>query len=62
MYNAIFAFTSSGGIQDNSVNNFGGPYVYRLNGHNHHVFGSLIPDDGDTPKFCQLYIYDTEMR
>ena len=23
------------------------------------MFGSLIPDDGDTPKFCQLYIYDT---
>ncbi|KAL8154530.1 hypothetical protein AgCh_000046 [Apium graveolens] len=34
--------------------------VYRLNGQNHHVFGTLIPNDGDDPKFCQLYIYDTE--
>lgn len=33
--------------------------LYRLNGQNHHVFGSLIPNDGDTPKFFQLYIYDT---
>lgn len=59
MYNIMFAFTSSGGIQDHSANNGGGPYIYKLNGQNHHVFGSLIPDDGDTPKFCQLYIYDT---
>ncbi|WOH12558.1 hypothetical protein DCAR_0832063 [Daucus carota subsp. sativus] len=56
----MFCFTSTGGTVDHSVNNGGGPYIYRLNGQNHHVFGSLIPNDGDTPKFCQLYIYDTE--
>lgn len=60
IYNSMFAFTSSGGTVDNSINNGGSPYVYRLNGQNHHVFGSLIPDDGQPPKFCQLYIYDTE--
>lgn len=60
MYNNMFAFTSMGGTVDHSINNGGGPYVYRLNGQNHHVFGSLIPNDGDTPKICQLYIYDTE--
>lgn len=60
MYNSIFAFTSSGGNVDHSVNNGRGPYIYRLNGHNHHLFGSLIPDDRDTPKLCQLYVYDTE--
>ncbi|XP_063949879.1 uncharacterized protein LOC135152724 [Daucus carota subsp. sativus] len=59
LYNAMFAFTSAGGNVDHSINKGRGPYVYRLNGQNHHVFGSLIPDDGDTPKFCQLYIYDT---
>ncbi|XP_063939748.1 uncharacterized protein LOC135148453 [Daucus carota subsp. sativus] len=47
------------GNNDHSINKGRGPYIYRLNGQNHHVFGSLIPDDGDTPKFCQLYIYDT---
>lgn len=55
----MFSFTSSGGNVDHSINSGRGPYIYRLNGQNHHLFGSLIPDDGSTPKFCQLYIYDT---
>ena len=59
LYNSMFAFTSSGGHVDHSINNGRGPYVYRLNGQNHHVFGQLIPDNGEDPKFCQLYIYDT---
>nr|XP_017255894.1 PREDICTED: uncharacterized protein LOC108225517 isoform X3 [Daucus carota subsp. sativus] len=59
LYNAMFAFTSTGGNVDHSINNGRGPYVYRLNGQNHHVFGQLIPDDGQAPKYCQLYIYDT---
>ncbi|XP_074371969.1 uncharacterized protein LOC141712794 [Apium graveolens] len=59
LYNAIFAFNSTGGNIDHSINNGRAPYVYRLNGQNHHVFGSLIPNDNKTPKFCQLYIYDT---
>lgn len=60
LYNSIFAFTSTGGKVDHSINSGGSPYVYRLNGQNHHLFGSLISDDGDNPKFCQLYIYDTQ--
>lgn len=60
IYNSMFAFTSTGGSVDNSINNGGGPYVYRLNGVNHHLFGSLIPNDGKQLKFCQLYIYDTK--
>ena len=60
IYNSMFSFTSTGGKVDHSINNGRGPYIYRLNGQNHHVFGSLIPNDGETPKFCQLYIYDTE--
>ncbi|XP_074328238.1 uncharacterized protein LOC141666143 [Apium graveolens] len=45
--------------RDHSINNGRAPYVYRLNGQNYHVFGYLIPNDNETPKFCQLYIYDT---
>lgn len=60
LYNSMFCFSSTGGTVDNSINNGGGPYVYKLNGQNHHVFGCLIPDDAETPKFCLLYIYDTE--
>lgn len=59
LYNAIFSFTSSGDNIDHSIYNGRAPYVYRLNGQNHHVFGSLIPNDNETPKFYQLYIYDT---
>ena len=59
-YNSIIAFTSMGGRVDHSINKGGAKYIYRLNGQNHHVFGSLIPNNGDDPKFCQLYIYDTE--
>lgn len=60
LYNSLFAFTSTGGKVDHSINNGGAPYIYRLNGQNHHLFGSLIPEDGEDPKFCQLYVYDTE--
>ncbi|KAK1353479.1 hypothetical protein POM88_051844 [Heracleum sosnowskyi] len=60
LYNSLFAFTSTGGRVDHSINCGGAPYIYRLNGQNHHLFGSLIPDGGQDPKFCQLYIYDTE--
>ncbi|XP_074336776.1 uncharacterized protein LOC141673948 [Apium graveolens] len=49
-----------GGKVDYSVNSGRAPYVYRPNGQNHHVFGSLIPNEGEDPKFCQLYVYDTE--
>lgn len=58
-YNSIFAFTSIGGNIDHRVNNGTGPYVYCISGQNHHKIGSLLLVDGITPKFAQLYIYDT---
>ncbi|GJT54627.1 putative helitron helicase-like domain-containing protein [Tanacetum coccineum] len=59
-YNMMFSFTSMGGKVDNSINNGHGPFVYRMHGQNYHLMGSLIPKDGDIPKFAQLYIFDTE--
>ncbi|XP_017246312.1 uncharacterized protein LOC108217910 isoform X2 [Daucus carota subsp. sativus] len=38
LYNIMFSFTSTGGNVDNSIHNGRGPYIYRLNGQNHHVF------------------------
>ncbi|XP_035830079.1 uncharacterized protein LOC118479584 [Helianthus annuus] len=32
----------------------------RISGENYHAIGSLLPENGGKPKFCQLYIYDTE--
>ena len=56
-YNMMYAFTSMGGSQDNTVNNGRGTYTYRLGGQNYHLVGGLEPDDGKTPKFSQLYMY-----
>ncbi|KAL4580719.1 hypothetical protein LXL04_016921 [Taraxacum kok-saghyz] len=59
-FNSMFSFTSMGGQVDKSINKGKGPYVFRLSGQNYHSMGSLLPDVGSTPKFSQLYIYDTE--
>uniref|UniRef100_A0A2N9EFG3 ATP-dependent DNA helicase n=1 Tax=Fagus sylvatica TaxID=28930 RepID=A0A2N9EFG3_FAGSY len=56
----MLAMTSMGGKVDTRVNDGRGPYIYRLNGQNHHRIGTLIPADGQNPHFAQLYFYDTE--
>lgn len=59
-YNMLFAFTSMGGKLDQQFNNGRGPFVYRMHGQNYHLAGSLIPEEGQQPRFAQLYIYDTD--
>ncbi|GJZ91429.1 ATP-dependent DNA helicase PIF1-like protein [Tanacetum coccineum] len=60
-YNSMFAFTSMGVKVDDSINRKGkGPYVFHLHGQTYHSMGSLLPKEGESPKFAQLYIYDTE--
>ncbi|XP_021986335.1 uncharacterized protein LOC110882679 [Helianthus annuus] len=59
-YNSMFSFTSMGGRIDKSINRGNAPYIFQLSGQNYHNIGSLLPDDGDEPKFSQLYIYDTD--
>nr|XP_016514870.1 PREDICTED: uncharacterized protein LOC107831602 [Nicotiana tabacum] len=49
-----------GGKVDASVNQTKGPRTFKLSGQNYHQIGSLLPPEGSTPKFAQLYIYDTE--
>lgn len=51
---------SSGGKIDNKMNRGRAPYCFKVRGQNLHLTGSMLPQDGDTPKFCQLYIYGTE--
>lgn len=55
----MFAFTSMGGKIDASINRRQGWRTFRLFGQNYHQIGSLLPPEGSTPKFAQLYIYDT---
>ncbi|GAU22698.1 hypothetical protein TSUD_138210 [Trifolium subterraneum] len=59
-YNSMFAFTSMGGHVIEDINNGGGPPQFILSGQNYHRIGSLLPEAGTTPKFAQLYIFDTE--
>jgi hypothetical protein len=59
-FNSMFAFTSMGATIDKTKNDGNAPPVFVLNGENYHQIGSLLPKDGDQPKFAQLYIYDTD--
>ncbi|KAM0912335.1 hypothetical protein ACQ4PT_012850 [Festuca glaucescens] len=56
-YNCLFAFTSMGATIDRTVNNGGGPNVFKISGSICHRMGSLLPQPGDAPKFAELYIY-----
>ncbi|CAL9020527.1 unnamed protein product [Prunus brigantina] len=58
-YNSMFAFTSMGAKVYHSINSGPGPYVFKISGQVHHLMGSLLPFEGECPKFAQLYIYDT---
>ncbi|KAI5435869.1 hypothetical protein KIW84_022337 [Lathyrus oleraceus] len=59
-YNMMFEFTSPGAKLDNKFNNGSGPPTIRIQGQTCHHIGSLLPPQGQTPKFAQLYIYDIE--
>lgn len=61
MHTIQFLPSPVGGRVDNSINNGEGPYIFRLNGQNHHLSGSLLPMDG-TLKFSQNYIYNTKTK
>jgi hypothetical protein len=45
---------------DKEINKGHGPYVFCMHGQNYHHIGSLIPEEGNKPRWAQLYIYDTE--
>jgi hypothetical protein len=51
-YNAMFAMTSMGGKVDHRINDGRGPYIFKLNGQNHHRIGTLLPADGLSPNFA----------
>ena len=60
IYNSMFCFTSFGAKIDNSINSGRGPYTFRINGQNYHLIGSLLPNEGEQPKFAQLYFFETQ--
>ena len=61
-YNNALSFTSVGRQVDYSVNDGGGPYVFKMHGELIHKIGSLLPaEDGDAgPVYAQLYLHDPQ--
>lgn len=59
VYNSMFAYTSMGAKIDYIINNGFAPYVFKICGQVHHLMGSILPRDSESPKYAQLYIYDT---
>jgi hypothetical protein len=59
-YNNIFAFTSFGGRVESRGNDGRGLPNFIIAGQNYHRIGTLMPSEGERPKFAQLYTYDTE--
>jgi len=60
-YNGTLSFTSLGANIDHSVaNNRVGAYCFRIHGSIYHNIGGLLPsNEGDSPVFSQVYVYDT---
>jgi hypothetical protein len=48
-----------GACIDSSMNDGRGPPLFKICSQVHHRIGSLLPIDGTSPQFLQLYIYDT---
>ncbi len=57
-YNNAFAFTSLGVKIDSSIYGVRGIYTFRIQGELCHRISTLLPQEGEEPKFAQLYIYD----
>ncbi|KAK1363608.1 hypothetical protein POM88_039169 [Heracleum sosnowskyi] len=56
LFNSALGFTSVGANMDKSINNGGGPFVYRLHGVLYHQMGSLFPQESKKAVFSQIYI------
>ena len=60
-YNQGMAFTSTGVNVDQTLANANhGVYTYRIKGQLTHRIGSLLPQEGERPKFCQIFFMDDE--
>ena len=59
-YNCAFTFTSVAVNIDQTVLNGCGPYSFRMHGGLYHSMGTLHPQEGQSPRYAQLYIYDQQ--
>ncbi|CAN0898456.1 ATP-dependent DNA helicase PIF1 [Linum grandiflorum] len=56
-YNAAFSWTSFGAKLDPRLMHSRGPYSSVLCGENYHYMGSLLPPEGQRPRYNQLYVH-----
>jgi hypothetical protein len=60
-YNSSLSFSSMGVKLDHRLANMNtGNYTFRIQGSPYHLIGSAMPEQGDQPKFAQIYFYDVE--
>lgn len=59
-YNAALAFTSLGVDIDDKINVGRGVYTFRIHGELYHRIACLLPSQGRTPLYAQLYIHDPQ--
>ncbi|KAK6010959.1 hypothetical protein OSTOST_23967, partial [Ostertagia ostertagi] len=57
-YNSAFAFASIGAQLDTPRH---GPYCFRIHGQIYHKIGPARPEEGQPPRYGQVYILDTSM-
>ena len=48
----MFVFTSFGANIDSTTCDSHGPYVFKISGQIHHLMGSLLPMNDESPKFA----------
>ena len=59
-YNNAMSFTSLGAKIDRAITMNGvGVYTFRIQGALHHSMGSLLPPPGETPRFAQVYMFES---
>ncbi|KAF5347950.1 hypothetical protein D9756_010186 [Leucocoprinus leucothites] len=61
-YNAAFAMISVGVKLDASVLRGTGAYCFKIQGELHHLAGALLPLEGQTPKYAQIYVHEPEQQ
>ena len=60
-YNNVLSFASRGFSGKPFVfNNARGPPVFKISGQIYHSMGSVLPSDGERPKFSQMYVFDED--
>ncbi|CAO3645166.1 unnamed protein product [Mucor hiemalis] len=63
LYNSSLSFSSMGVKLDQSLANMRtGNYTFRIQGSPYHLIGSALPQDGVSPSFAQIYIYDSDQE